>query len=264
MAKTKFVSWNVNGIRASVKKGFAEIVAEFKADFFCVQETKAQVDQIETALDGLEELEDYHVYAHSAVKKGYSGVAVLAKHKALEVSHGIGQEEHDSEGRVITLEYPQFYLVNVYVPNSGAGLKRLNYRSGWDRAFALFLHGLNQKKQLIVCGDFNVAHHDIDLARPKPNYNKTSGYTQTEIDGFDGILSGDLMDSFRYLHPDEVKYTFWSMRFGARANNVGWRIDYFLVSDKLKSVIDKAEIHNEVMGSDHCPISLNLSIVTGV
>jgi exodeoxyribonuclease-3 len=260
MTTTKFVSWNVNGIRASVKKGFGEIVEDFSADFFCVQETKAQVDEVEKALEPLEELKGYSLYANSAVKKGYSGVAILAKHPAKSVIQGIGEEEHDTEGRVITLEYPKFYLVNVYVPNSGAGLKRLEYRSDWDRSFALFLHGLNQKKQVVVCGDFNVAHHDIDLARPKQNYNKTSGYTQTEIDGFDGILSGDLLDSFRYLHPDEVKYTFWSMRFGARAKNVGWRIDYFLVSDKMRSMIEEAEIHNDVMGSDHCPISLNLSL----
>lgn len=253
----KLISWNVNGIRAGIKKGFEEKYAEMDADIFCVQETKAQDDQVTEALSGIQ---DRHIYSHSAVKKGYSGVAVISKEEALGVSHGIGIEEHDQEGRVITLEYPEFYLVNVYVPNSGAGLKRLEYRSEWDRDFATFLKSLNAGKPVIVTGDFNVAHQAIDLARPKPNYNKTSGYTQTEIDGMDGLLNVGLIDSFRKLHPDKVQYTFWSQRFGAREKNVGWRIDYFLVADLLEAQIKSAFILDQVMGSDHCPLGLEIDI----
>jgi exodeoxyribonuclease-3 len=254
----KYISWNVNGIRASVKKGFEEIVDHFGADAFCMQETKAQDDEVAKALETLTE-KGYFLYSNSAVKKGYSGVAILSKVEAKEVLIGIGEEEHDQEGRVITIDLDSHYLVNVYVPNSGSGLKRLDYRSKWDSSFANFLKRLSDTKPVVVCGDFNVAHHAIDLARPKPNYNKTSGYTQTEIDGIEGILSNSFIDSFRLLHPDEVKYTFWSMRFGARAKNVGWRIDYFLVSKGLKTSVEKAEIYNDVMGSDHCPIGLELS-----
>lgn len=253
----KIISWNVNGIRASVGKGFYEIVNDFNADLFCVQETKAQDDQVDIALDGLK---DYHIYRNSAEKKGYSGVAILSKTKALNVTTDIGVVEHDSEGRVLTLEFDDFYLVNVYVPNSGSELKRLDYRATWDKAFAVFLKKLGAKKTLIVTGDFNVAHEAIDLARPKPNYNKTSGYTQTEIDGLDGILKTGLVDTFRQLHPEEVKYTFWSTRFNARARNTGWRIDYFLLSKAMLPKVQKAEIYNDVMGSDHCPIGLELSL----
>ena len=255
----KFISWNVNGIRASVKKGFVDVFNELGADVFCIQETKAQEHEVAIALEPLVGA-GYHLHSNSASKKGYSGVCVLSRNKPIQVIKGIGIEEHDNEGRVITLEFEGFILTNVYVPNSGSGLKRLDYRSEWDHAFAEFLRTQSKRKPLVVCGDFNVAHHDIDLARPKPNYNKTSGYTQVEIDGMDLILSGSLLDSFRYLHPDEIKYTFWSMRFGAREKNVGWRIDYFLVSDQMRSLIDKAEIYNDVMGSDHCPIGLELSI----
>jgi exodeoxyribonuclease-3 len=251
----KLVSWNVNGIRASVKKGFIDILEDFDADVFCVQETKAQDDEVVKAL---EDLNGYHIYTHSAIKKGYSGTAILSKQKAIDVQTGIGEEEHDQEGRVLCAEFDQWFVVNVYVPNSGSGLKRLPYRAEWDMAFANYLKKLHTKKPVIVTGDFNVAHQDIDLARPKPNYNKTSGYTQKEIDGFQNILANSFLDSFRLLHPDKVKYSFWSMRFGARAKNVGWRIDYFLVSSKLKSFVTTAEIHNDVMGSDHCPISLEL------
>lgn len=253
----KLISWNVNGIRAGIKKGFEEKYAEMDADLFCIQETKAQDDQVAEALTGIG---DRHIYSHSAVKKGYSGVAVISKKEALNVSHGIGVEQHDQEGRVITLEYDDFYLVNVYVPNSGSGLKRLEYRSEWDRDFATYLKVLNGKKSTIVTGDFNVAHEAIDLARPKANYNKTSGYTQTEIDGMNGLLEVGFIDSFRKLHPEKVQYTFWSQRFGARAKNVGWRIDYFLVASELEKKMKSAFILDQVMGSDHCPLGLEMDL----
>lgn len=253
----KIVSWNVNGVRAGVGKNLINEIRESQADIYCLQETKAQDDQVAEALS---ELSDYHIYSNSAVKKGYSGVAVISKVPALKVTHDIGIEEHDTEGRVIAVEYEDFILVNVYVPNSGAGLKRLDYRSEWDVAFANYLHELQNIKPIIVTGDFNVAHTDIDLARPKPNYNKTSGFTQTEIDGLEGILEVGLFDAFRYCYPDTVKYSFWSQRFGARANDVGWRIDYFLVDHQLEEVLKDSDIQTNIMGSDHCPISLELEL----
>ena len=249
----KLVSWNVNGIRASVGKGFIDIVRDYDADIFCVQETKAQDDQVAEALN---DLEGYHLYSNSAEKKGYSGVAVLSKKEPLQVKVDIGIEEHDQEGRVIALEYDDFWFVDVYVPNSGSGLKRLDYRATWDKAFADHLTELQKSKPLILTGDFNVAHTEIDLARPKPNYDKTAGYTQKEIDGLDGILSTGLVDSYRKLNPDKVQYTFWNLRFGARARNVGWRIDYFLVSESLMDRVKESNIHDQVQGSDHCPIEL--------
>jgi exodeoxyribonuclease-3 len=251
----KFISWNVNGVRASVQKGLVDIIRDFDADFFCMQETKAQDHQVQEALAGLSE---YHLYSNSAEKKGYSGVAILCKEKPLTVMNGIQHPEHDTEGRVITLEYESFFLTNVYVPNSGSGLKRLDYRAEWDAAFFSFLKKLQQTKPVIVTGDFNVAHTETDLARPKENYNKTSGFTQTEIDGMNQFHSLGLIDTFRNKHPDTKAYTFWSMRFGARAKNVGWRIDYFLMSKSLASNIEKADIHTKIMGSDHCPIELRL------
>ena len=253
----KLTSWNVNGIRAAVKKDFINEFSSADADIYCLQETKAQDDQVATALA---DIEGYHLNSHSAVKKGYSGVAILAKKEPIKVSSGIGIEEHDQEGRVLTCEFDNFQLVNVYVPNSGSGLKRLDYRNSWDIAFANFLENLRKKKPVIVTGDFNVAHQPIDLARPKPNYNKTSGYTQVEIDGISNILKAGFVDSFRTLHPDEVKYSFWSVRFGARAKNVGWRIDYFLVDQKLESKIINASIDTDIMGSDHCPINLEIDL----
>lgn len=257
MTKLKLVSWNVNGVRAAVKKNFIQEVYDSKADIYCIQETKAQDDQV---LEALANLEGYHITSHSAVKKGYSGVAVLSKEKPLGHTTGIGIEEHDQEGRVLTIEYDELYLVNVYVPNSGSGLKRLEYRSEWDSAFAEYLGNLRKSKPIVVTGDFNVAHQPIDLARPKPNYNKTSGYTQVEIDGIQGILDTGLVDSYRKLHPEKVQYSFWSVRFGARAKNVGWRIDYFLVDEKLSEMIASAEIQDQIMGSDHCPIELVLDM----
>lgn len=251
----KLISWNVNGIRASVKKGFEDIFNELNADIFCIQETKAQDDQVKEAL---EQLDGYHLAVNSAEKKGYSGTAILTRSKVISELADLGIDEHDQEGRVVGVELEDFYLINVYVPNSGAGMKRLDYRSEWDKAFAQYLSDLNQKKPVIVTGDFNVAHTEIDLARPKENYNKTSGFTQTEIEGFDGILEVGLVDSFRELHPDKIQYTFWNQRFKARERNVGWRIDYFLVSEKMKDSIKKAEILDQIMGSDHCPILLEI------
>ena len=251
----KIISWNVNGIRASVKKGLIDIIQDLDADIFCIQETKAQDDQVEEALT---KLSGYSIFSNSAVKKGYSGVAILSKTEPIKITAHIQIEEHDQEGRVITAEYSDFYLVNVYVPNSGAGLKRLDYRSTWDVAFANYLANLEKIKPIIVTGDFNVAHQSIDLKNDKSNYNKTSGYTQTEIDGLNAILDIGLIDTFREKYPEEVKYTFWSARFNARANNAGWRIDYFLASKSIAENIIDASIHNEIFGSDHCPIGLQL------
>jgi exodeoxyribonuclease-3 len=252
----QIISWNVNGVRATVKKGLIDIIHDSGADIYCLQETKAQDDQVQEALA---ELKDFHVYSNSATKKGYSGVAIISKTEPINVTTDMGIEEHDDEGRVICAEYPDFYLVNVYVPNSGAGLKRLDYRATWDKAFKNYLADLQKVKPVIVTGDFNVAHAAIDLKNDKSNYNKTSGYTQKEIDGLEGILSIGLKDSFRELNPEEVKYSFWSTRFNARASNAGWRIDYFLVSDSLMPKVTSAFIDNETFGSDHCPVGLVLS-----
>lgn len=252
----KIVSWNVNGIRAAVKKDFLNEVKKSKADIFCVQETKAQDDQV---LEALKDLKGYTINTVSAEKKGYSGVGIFSKEEPISISSGIGVEEHDNEGRVLCAEFEQFYMVNVYVPNSGAGLKRLEYRAEWDKAFANYLGNLRKAKPVVVTGDFNVAHQPIDLARPKPNYNKTSGYTQVEIDGISNILKEGFVDAYRVKHPEKVEYTFWSVRFGARAKNVGWRIDYFLVDEKLNENIVDSSIQTEIMGSDHCPLTLELS-----
>ena len=249
----KIVSWNVNGIRAAVKKEFVSQFNSMNADIFCIQETKAQNDQVEEALS---DIKGYDINTHSADKKGYSGVSILSKETPVSVKVNIGEDEHDHEGRVIATEFEDFTMVNVYVPNSGSGLKRLDYRARWDTAFAKYLKKLRKKKPIIVTGDFNVAHQPIDLARPKPNYNKTSGYTQVEIDGIDGLLKVGLIDAYRMLYPEKVEYTFWSVRFGARAKNVGWRIDYFLVDERLKDNIKDSKIHTEMMGSDHCPLEL--------
>ena len=251
----KLISWNVNGIRAVVGKSFTEQFAELDADIFCIQETKAQDDQVVTALSSLK---DYHIYSNSAEKKGYSGVAIISKKQPLRVFKDIGITEHDTEGRVLTAEYDDFYIVNVYVPNSGDGLKRLDYRATWDRDFAAFLQKLRTEKNVIVTGDFNVAHQAIDLARPKENYNKTAGYTQVEIDGMNHLQNSGFTDSFRMLNPDKIQYSFWSARFGARAKNLGWRIDYFLVDERKKDQIREAFILDQMPGSDHCPIGLTL------
>lgn len=249
----RIVSWNVNGVRAAVKKDFLNQFSAFDADLFCLQETKAQTDQVEEALS---KIDGYTISTNSAVKKGYSGVSILSKEAPHSIKLGIDIEEHDQEGRVVSTEFDNFIMVNVYVPNSGAGQKRLEYRKTWDSAFAAYLSDLRKKKPIIVTGDFNVAHQPIDLARPKQNYNKTSGYTQVEIDGMGGLQAVGLIDAYRMLYPEKVQYTFWSVRFGARAKNVGWRIDYFLVDDRLKDNIKDCIIHDQEMGSDHCPLEL--------
>lgn len=253
----KIISWNVNGIRAVAKKNFFEDFNNMDADILCLQETKAQDDQV---AETLASIEGYHIYSNSAEKKGYSGTAIISKTKPLSVSRDIDIAEHDTEGRVLCLEYANFYVVDVYVPNSGSDLKRLDYRKDWDKAFFNYLKNLEKTKAVIVCGDFNVAHKAIDLARPKPNYNKSAGFTQAEIDGMDRFTQGGLSDTFRHFHPEETeKYSWWSYRAGARGKNVGWRIDYFLVSESLLPALNKAYILNEVMGSDHCPVAIELN-----
>lgn len=250
----KIVSWNVNGVRAIMKKDFQKSVKDLDADIVCLQETKANTEQVKIAL---ELLDGYYVYANaSKTRKGYSGTAILSKAEPLAVTYDMGVEEHDQEGRVIAAEYPAQYVVTVYVPNSGNELVRLDYRSQWDQDFLSYLKKLENKKPVIVCGDFNVAHEPIDIARPKANYNKSAGYTQREIDGFDGFINHGFVDTFRYKFPEEVKYTWWSFRAGAREKNVGWRIDYFLVSRSLITQVNDAFILNEFYGSDHCPLGI--------
>ncbi|GAB3316357.1 exodeoxyribonuclease III [Haliea atlantica] len=257
METMRIASWNVNGIRAVMKKDFAQSLHTLDADILCLQETKAQDDQVVTALEGVE---GYHVHSNSAERKGYSGVAILTRRAPMRVFPDIGLPEHDAEGRVLTAEFDDFYLVTVYTPNSGNELVRLPYRETWDRAFLEFVQGLQRDKPVLMCGDFNVAHRDIDIARPKPNYNKSAGYTQKEIDGMDSIVAAGFVDTFRHFHPDTVKYSWWSYRAGARAKNVGWRIDYFLGSRALvEERVKAAEIWNDIHGSDHCPVSVDLA-----
>ena len=252
----RLLSFNVNGVRACAKKTLCEDLTRIDADVICLQETKATPEQVSEALSTLD---GYHIEAHDAQKRGYSGTAVLSKDQPLTVTRGIGIEEHDQEGRVITTEWPTFYLVNVYVPNSSAQCKRLPYRVRWDQAFFEYLNALEQVKPVVICGDLNVARRAIDLARPKENYNKSPGFMQDEIDGIDRYIEkGHWMDSFRVIHPERIKYSWWSYRAGARARNVGWRIDYFLVSSKLKDQIKDADLLNDVYGSDHCPVYLEL------
>jgi exodeoxyribonuclease-3 len=251
------VSWNVNGIRAIMKKDSQLALDTLETDVLCIQETKAQDDQVMAALAGLDA---YSVYSNSAVKKGYSGTAILTKMKPLDVRFDLGKEEHDQEGRVLALEFENFILVNVYTPNSGTELKRLEYRQRWDADFLTYLKKLEKKKPLIVCGDLNVAHRDIDLARPKQNYNKTACYMQEEIDGLNNILAADFIDTFRYKKGKKIKYSWWSYRAGARKKNIGWRIDYFLVSPTLADKVQDADILDEIPGSDHCPIVLDLKV----
>jgi exodeoxyribonuclease-3 len=251
----RLVSWNVNGIRAVMKKGFAASLESMKTDVLCLQETKAQDEQVHEAL---ESLNGYHIYTNSAVKKGYSGTAIMSRSEPLDVRFDMGIEEHDQEGRVIAAEFDNYFLITVYTPNSGSELKRLAYRQSWDADFLAYIKKLEKQKPVIVCGDLNVAHRDIDLARPKPNYNKSAGYMQEEIDGMDNIIAANLVDTFRYHKPEQIKYSWWSYRAGARARNVGWRIDYFVVSSSLVDSIKDVDILNDVMGSDHCPVLLDL------
>lgn len=245
----KFISWNVNGLRAVCGKGFADIFAELDADFVCLQETKLQAGQIDLEFLG------YSSYWNYADKKGYSGTAIYTKHEPLSVSYGIGVDEHDHEGRCVTLEMPEFYLVCVYVPNSQDGLKRLDYRMQWEDAFRAYVSGLAEKKGVIICGDMNVAHEEIDLKNPATNHFN-AGFSDEERAKFTELLAAGFCDSWRFQHPGEAKYSWWSYRMAARERNVGWRIDYFLVSDSLKDRIAGTEIHNEIFGSDHCPIEL--------
>lgn len=251
----KIISWNVNGIRAQVGKGFFSSVLQLNPDILCIQETKAQV---ETMPPVPQELNDYKLYLNCAVQKGYSGTAILSKLKPVDHTYNIGREEHDQEGRVITLEFEPFFLVNVYVPNAGQELKRLDYRKDWDRHLAEYLKKLDTKKPVIFTGDLNVAHEPIDLARPDENYNKTAGYTQTEIDGFKNFLGMGFIDTYRNVHGNRVQYTYWSMRFRAREKNLGWRIDYFLVSARLINKVKNAFIMDHIIGSDHCPVGIEI------
>lgn len=246
----KFISWNVNGLRACEGKGFSDIFRTLNADFFCLQETKMQHGQLDLQFEG------YQSFWNYAEKKGYSGTAIFTKHQPLQVTYGLGIDEHDHEGRVITLEMPDFYLVTVYVPNAQGGLKRLAYRMKWDEDFRTYLKALDATKPVIVCGDLNVAHQEIDLKNPKTN-RRNAGFTDEEREQFTKLLGSGFTDSFRHFYPTlEGAYSWWSYRFKAREKNAGWRIDYFVVSNRLMPRISSAAIHNEVFGSDHCPVEL--------
>ena len=249
----RFVSWNVNGLRACTGKGFCESFNKLDADFFCLQETKMQQGQLDIEFAG------YDSYWNYAEKKGYSGTAVFAKHKPLNVTYGIGVEEHDREGRVITLEMDNFFLVTVYTPNSQDGLKRLEYRMRWEDDFRTYIKNLDAVKPVVVCGDLNVAHEEIDLKNPRTN-RKNAGFTDEEREKFSVLLADGFIDTFRWLHPQQVTYSWWSYRFKAREKNAGWRIDYFLTSQRLRDNIGVAEIHTDIMGSDHCPVELILDL----
>lgn len=248
----KLISWNVNGLRAVLNKGFMDFFNEIDADIFCVQETKMQEGQIEFELEG------YHQYWNSAVKKGYSGTAIFTKQKPISASYGIGIEEHDQEGRVITLEFEKFYLVNCYTPNSKRELERLDYRMIWEDEMRNYLLSLNQKKPVIYCGDFNVAHEEIDLKNPKTNHHN-AGFTDEERGKMTELLKSGFTDTFRYLYPDQKDaYTWWSYMMKAREKNVGWRIDYFIISSTLKEKLQDSKIHSSILGSDHCPIEIQI------
>jgi len=252
----KIISFNVNGIRAAAVKGLADSLRQMNADVYCFQETKADPDQVKEAL---KDIQGYHITANSANKKGYSGTAILSKEKPVSVICDMGIEEHDNEGRVIAAEFTNYYVVNVYVPNSGSELARLPYRKQWDADLLAYLKNLEKKKPVVFCGDLNVAHRPIDIKNDKANYNKTAGYMQQEIDGMDNYINSGFVDSFRYLFPDTQKFSWWSFRAGARARNIGWRIDYILVSAPLAAHIIEAFILNDVKGSDHCPVGVTLN-----
>ena len=247
----KFISWNVNGLRACVGKDFEQSFRQLDADFFCLQETKMQEGQLDLQFEG------YTSYWNYAEKKGYSGTAIYTRHKPLSVTYGIGIDEHDHEGRVITLEMEDFYLVTVYTPNSQDGLRRLDYRMVWETDFLAYLKRLDSQKPGIVCGDLTVAHQEIDLKNPKTN-RRNAGFTDEEREKMSILLDNGFTDTFRFLHPEEVTYSWWSYRFKAREKNAGWRIDYFLISDRLRPQLTGASIHTEIFGSDHCPVELNL------
>ena len=247
----KLISWNVNGLRACVGKDFEQQFKDFNADFFCLQETKMQAGQLDLSFPG------YESYWNYADKKGYSGTAIFTKHKPLSVTYGIDIDEHDHEGRVITLEMDDFYLVTVYTPNSQDELRRLEYRMKWEDDFQSYLHKLDEIKPVIVCGDMNVAHQEIDLKNPKTN-RRNAGFTDEERQKMTQLLSNGFIDTFRTLYPEQVTYSWWSYRFRAREKNTGWRIDYFLISERLRGRLVDAKIHTEIMGSDHCPIEIDL------
>ena len=250
----KLISWNVNGLRACEGKGFSDVFKTLDADFFCLQETKMQAGQLDLQFEG------YESYWNYADKKGYSGTAIFTRHKPLSVSYGMGIDEHDHEGRVITLEMPSFYLVTVYTPNSQDGLRRLDYRMEWEDAFLHYLKGLDQKKPVIFCGDLNVAHQEIDLKNPKTN-RRNAGFTDEERAKFSTLLENGFIDTFRFFYPDQTDiYSWWSYRFRAREKNAGWRIDYFVVSERLTECLQDAKIHTDILGSDHCPVELTLNI----
>lgn len=245
----KFISWNVNGLRACMGKDFVNTFYTLDADFFCLQETKIQAGQLNLSFDG------YNSFWNYAEKKGYSGTAIFTRHETKNVSYGIGIEDHDHEGRVITLEMEGYYLVTVYTPNAQEELRRLSYRISWEDAFAAYIMKLDAKKPVIICGDMNVAHNEIDLKNPKTN-RRNPGFTDEERGKFTALLESGFTDTFRYLHPTEVKYSWWSYRFHAREKNIGWRIDYFLVSNRLARCVQIADIHADITGSDHCPVEL--------
>ena len=250
----KFISWNVNGLRASEGKGFRDIFNELDADFFCLQETKLQEGQIDLQFPGYESYWDY------AEKKGYSGTAIFTRHKPLSVARGLGIDTHDHEGRAVTLEFEQFYLVTAYVPNSQDGLRRLDYRMAWEDDFRAYLKSLDERKPVVVCGDLNVAHKEIDLKNPKSN-RRNAGFTDEEREKFSLLLEAGFTDTFRYFYPDkEDIYSWWSYRFKAREKNAGWRIDYFLASNRLQPQLRSAAIHTEIYGSDHCPVEVNIDL----
>ena len=252
LSMKKMISWNVNGLRACLGKGFLEYLKESDADIFCIQESKLQEGQVELELPG------YHQYWNYAEKKGYSGTAMFTKEEPVSVAYGLGIEEHDHEGRVITAEFPEYYVVTCYTPNSQDGLKRLDYRMQWEDAFRAYLKALETKKPVIFCGDLNVAHQEIDLKNPKTN-RKNAGFSDEERAKFTELLEAGFVDTFRYFYPDqEGIYSWWSYRFSARAKNAGWRIDYFCVSESLKDRLVDAKIHTEVLGSDHCPVELDI------
>ena len=250
----KLISWNVNGIRAAIKKGFLDYFNEQNADIFCLQETKLSAGQLDLELKG------YHQYWNYAEKKGYSGTAIFTKEEPLSVSYGLGIEEHDKEGRVITLEFEKFYMITVYTPNSKDELLRLDYRMVWEDEFRKYLKNLEKKKPVVVCGDLNVAHKEIDLANPKTN-TMNAGFTKEERAKFDQVVNNDLVDAFRYLYPDTVgAYSWWSYMGGARARNVGWRIDYFVISQPLTDFLQEVKIRSDVTGSDHCPVEMKIKL----
>ena len=250
----KFISWNVNGLRACEGKGFRDIFNELDADFFCLQETKLQEGQIDLQFPGYESYWDY------AEKKGYSGTAIFTRHKPLSVARGLGIDAHDHEGRAVTLKFEQFYLVTAYVPNSQDGLRRLDYRMAWEDDFRAYLKSLDERKPVVVCGDLNVAHQEIDLKNPKSN-RRNAGFTDEEREKFSLLLEAGFTDTFRYFYPDKEEiYSWWSYRFKAREKNAGWRIDYFLASNRLQPQLRSAAIHTEIFGSDHCPVEVNIDL----